>query len=639
VPHSSRGAFGRHDAKIRTDMTDMPQDRVTGDGARTSRDARGRATGNGTERAAVKRGRGLFRTDLSSLVVLLPFATAERVRIGIALVALAAAAALTLAVPLAVRRMVDFGFSGENPGMIDAYFGMIVLLTFGLAISAGVRFFYVMTVGERVVARIRSAVFERVMGLDGAFFDAARSGEIVSRLTADTTELKATFGASASVALRNAILLIGAIAMMVITSPKLSILVVVAIPLIVLPLVAAGRGVRGRSQSAQDTLARAASFATERIGAVRVVQGFAGERAAIARFGGAVEDAYQAARAATKARAFLTTIIIFIAFASITFVLWTGAKAVIAGEMTAGRLSQFVLYAVFAASSLGQLSEVFGQLNQAAGAAQRLADLLATEPDVKEPAVPLAPATPPRGEIAFTDVSFAYPGAPERRVLGPLDLTVRSGERVAIVGPSGAGKTSLFQLLLRFYDPDTGAILIDGVPIAGMRLADLRAQVAIVPQDAAIFAETIAENIRIARPGASDAEVREAAEQAAVMRFAERLPAGLETEIGERGVTLSGGERQRIAIARAILRDAPILLLDEATSALDAENERAVQEALTRAMKGRTAIVIAHRLATIRDADRILVLDHGRIVEEGTHEALSSAGGLYARLAVLQFGA
>ena len=580
-----------------------------------------------------------MRPDLSSLAVLVPFARAEALRVGIALMALVAAAILTLAVPLAVRRMVDFGFSSENRGLVDAYFGMIVLLTFGLAISAGVRYYYVMTIGERVVARVRAAVFERVMQLDGDFFDSARSGEIVSRLTADTTELKSTFGASASIALRNLILLIGAIAMMIFTSPGLSILVLLAIPAIVLPLVAAGRGVRKRSQSAQDTLANAASFATERIGAVRVVQGLGGEKAAIARFSDAVEAAYQAARAATGARAVLTTIIIFIAFASITFVLWTGAKAVIAGEMSAGRLSQFVLYAVFAASSLGQLSEVFGQLNQAAGAAQRIADLLAIEPLVKDPVTPVAPLRPARGEITFEGVGFAYPGAPERRVLGPLDLVVCSGERVAVVGPSGAGKTSLFQLLLRFYDPAQGAIRIDGVPIRSMSLASLRSLIAIVPQDPVIFADTIAENIRVARPEAGDAEVREAAEQAAVTRFADRLPAGLQTEVGERGVTLSGGERQRIAIARAILRDAPILLLDEATSALDAENERAVQEALDRAMKGRTALVIAHRLATIRDVNRIVVLDQGQIVEEGTHDGLAAASGLYSRLATLQFGA
>lgn len=578
------------------------------------------------------------RANLGALKVLLPFAKAEGLRILCALGALAAAAVLTLLVPLAVRRMVDFGFSAANSGMIDNYFGMIVMLTFGLALASGTRYYFVMTIGERVVARIRAAVFAHVMALDGAFFDGARSGEIVSRLTADTTELKSTFGASASIALRNAILLIGAIAMMVATSPRLSALVLVAIPLIVLPLVSAGRGVRKRAQAAQDTLAEAASYATERIGAVRVVQGFGGERAAIARFGDAVESAYDAARRATGARAVLTAIIVFIAFASITFVLWNGAKAVVAGEMSAGRLSQFVLYAVFAASSLGQLSEVFGQLSAAAGAAERISVLLATQPLVKEPVTPVAATRPAKGEIRFESVSFAYPGAPERRVLGPLEFTVKPGERVAIVGPSGAGKTSLFQLVLRFYDPTSGRIMIDGVPVNEMALADLRSLTATVPQDAAVFAETIAGNIRAARPEATDAEVRAAAEKAAVTNFADKLEAGLDTMIGERGITLSGGERQRIAIARAVLRDAPILLLDEATSALDAENERAVQEALDVAMKGRTALVIAHRLATIRDADRILVMEAGHIVEQGTHEELARAGGIYSRLAALQFG-
>lgn len=587
--------------------------------------------------AKVRSGGRFSRLDLSALRVMLPFAQAEGKRIAIALVALCAAALLTLAVPLAVRRMVDFGFSAENRALVDAYFGMILVLTIGLAMTAGIRYYMVMTIGERVVARIRSAVFSRVMLLDGAFYDQARSGEIVSRLTADTTELKSTFGASASIALRNVILLTGAIMMMVVTSPSLSILVLLAIPAIVLPLVAAGRGVRRRSQAAQDTLAEAASFATERIGAVRIVQAFAGEQAAIRRFSGAVDSAYDAARAATGARAVLTSVIIFIAFASITFVLWTGAKAVIAGEMTAGRLSQFVLYAVFAASALGQLSEVFGQLSQAAGAAQRLSDLLATQPAVVEPADPAAPARPARGEITFEDVSFAYPTAPERRVIGPIRFTMRPGERVAIVGPSGAGKSSLMQLLMRFYDPQAGQIRIDGVPIDRMRLVELRGLMASVPQEPVIFAETIRENIRIARPDATDAEVEAAAEKAAVMRFAAQLETGLDTMVGERGVTLSGGERQRIAIARAILRDAPILLLDEATSALDAENERAVQEALERAMAGRTALVIAHRLATIRYADRILVIDQGRIVEDGTHDVLVARGGLYAGLAKLQF--
>ena len=578
------------------------------------------------------------RIDFSALASLLPFIRAEKLRIAIALAALVLAAAATLAVPMAVRRVVDFGFSSENRSKVDAYFLMIVGLSAALALTSAVRYYFVMTIGERVVARIRAAVFDHVMHLDGAFFDSARSGEIVSRLTADTTQLKATFGASASIALRNLIMLIGAIGMMVFTSPKLASMVLLAIPAIVLPLVAAGRGVRKRSKAAQDTLADAASFATERIGAVRVVQGFGGEGFAAGRFRDAVEGAYDAARRATLARALLTAVIIFLVFASITFVLWTGANAVIAGEMSAGRLSQFVLYAVFAASGLGQLSEVYGELSQAAGSAERLSDLLNTQALVRDPDKPLAVQMPGKGEIVFEDVRFSYPGAPDRVVFGPLSLHVASGERVALVGPSGAGKTSLFQLLMRYYDPQAGVIRIDGVPVNAMKLSDLRSLVAIVPQDPVIFAGTIAENIRLARPDASDALVRQAAEQAAVLAFAAKLPSGLETEIGERGVTLSGGERQRIAIARAILRDCPILLLDEATSALDAENEYAVQEALDRAMKGRTAIVIAHRLATIRDADRILVLENGQIVEQGTHDVLAAAGGLYSRLATLQFG-
>ncbi|CAN1534349.1 MdlB ABC-type multidrug transport system, ATPase and permease components [Rhabdaerophilaceae bacterium] len=579
------------------------------------------------------------KPTFSALRSMVPFLAAERTYALLALAALIVAALATLAIPQAVRRVVDFGFKPESRGLVDAYFGMIVGLTALLAVSSSLRYYFVMTIGERVVSRIRQAVFARVMSLDGAFFDSARSGEIVSRLTADTTQLKATFGASASVALRNIILLVGAITMMVITSPKLAGMVLLAIPAIVFPLVAAGRGVRKRSKAAQDQLAEAASFATERIGAVRVVQGLGGEASAVARFADAVNAAYEAARAATLSRAFLTSIVIFLVFASITFVLWTGAKAVIADEMSPGRLSQFVLYAVFAASGLGQLSEVYGELTQAAGAAERLGDLLATEPVVKEPDHPVAPMRPARGTIEYSAVSFAYPTAPARQVLGPLNLSIAAGERLAIVGPSGAGKTSLFQVLMRFYDVTEGSIRIDGVPIGAMRLADLRSLMASVPQDPVIFAGTIGENIRLARPAATDVELRLAAEQAAVLAFADKLPDGLETRIGERGITLSGGERQRIAIARAILRDAPILLLDEATSALDAENERAVQEALTRAMNGRTALVIAHRLATIRNADRILVIDGGRIVEQGTHEALLAAEGTYARLASLQFTA
>ncbi len=578
------------------------------------------------------------RLDFSPLRALLPFVREEKQRIALALLALALAAGFTLVLPLGVRRMVDFGFAPDSRGLVDAYFGVIVLLALGLALASAIRYYLVMTIGERVVARIRKAVFARLMTLDGAFFDTARSGEIVSRLAADTTQLKSTFGASASVALRNLILLAGAIIMMVITSPRLSAYVLLAIPAIVLPLVAAGKGVRRRSEGAQDTLAEAIAFATERLGAVKTVQGFGGEHAATAAFDKAVEDAYGAATQATRARAMMTAIIIFLVFSSIVFVLWTGANAVLGGEMSAGRLSQFVFYAVFAASSLSQLSDVFGELSQAAGAAARLSALLATLPKVLDPPAPLPLPNPPHGEITWAGMSFAYPAAPERRVLGPLDITIRPGERVALVGPSGAGKTTIFQLLLRFYDPTSGEIRLDGVPIHRLKLADLRARIAIVPQDPVIFADTIAGNIALARPGATAHAIRAAADKAAVSAFADKLPDGLATKVGERGVTLSGGERQRIAIARAILADAPILLLDEATSALDSENERAVQEALGHAMHGRTALVIAHRLATIRDSDRILVLENGVLVEHGTHETLLAQGGVYAHLARLQFG-
>jgi ATP-binding cassette subfamily B protein len=577
------------------------------------------------------------RADFSALRRMLPFVSEERASIVLALASLIVAAGATLAIPQAVRRVVDFGFTPESSGLIDAYFGMIVILTAILAVSSSLRFYFVMTIGERVVARIRQAVFARVMVLDAAFFDRARSGEIVSRLTADTTQLKSTFGASASVALRNVILLIGATAMMIITSPKLAGMVLLVIPAIVLPLVAAGRGVRRRSQQAQDTLAEAASFATERIGAVRTIQGLGAEGRAIERFAKAVTEAFEAARAATISRALLTSIVIFMIFASVTFVLWSGAKAVIADEMSPGRLSQFVLYAVFAASGLGQLSEVYGELSQAAGAAERLGSLLGTEPTVADPADPVSPPHPVRGELRIEAVRFAYPSAPDRIVLDGLDCSIAPGERIAIVGPSGAGKTSIFQLILRFYDVNEGKILLDGVPIRSMRLLDLRQRIALVPQDPVIFSGTIRDNIRLARPDAPETDIIHAAEQAQVLAFTSRLPQGLETAVGERGITLSGGEKQRIAIARAILSNAPILLLDEATSALDAKNERFVQEALSRAMAGRTALVIAHRLSTIRDADRILVLDAGRITEEGSHDVLAGSGGTYARLAALQF--
>lgn len=557
--------------------------------------------------------------------------------VAAAIVFLALAAATTLALPLAVRRMVDHGFASSDGHFINNYFGMLLALAALLAVASAMRYYYVITIGERVVADLRREVFSHVTSLSPSFFDVNQSGEIVSRLTADTTQIKSAFGSSASQALRNTILCLGAMAMMIYTSPRLSALVLGAIPLIVFPLVGFGRSVRKRSRAAQDTLAQTSAFASEVIGATRTVQAFGGEATANGRYGGTVESAYDAARTAIKARALLTGFGILLVFGSIVGVLWYGAQSVLAGTMTAGTLGQFVLYSVIAASSLGQLSEVWGELSAAGGAAERLTELLQEVPAIRDTENPVALPSPPRGEVEFETVSFAYPARVSAITLNSLSFKVKSGETVAIVGPSGAGKSTIFSLLLRFYDPSAGSVKLDGIDLRQARLAELRSRLAIVPQDVTIFAASIHDNIAFSAPDASREAVRAAAKAAQADEFISRLDNGYDTMAGERGITLSGGQRQRIAIARAILKDAPVLLLDEATSALDAESETLVQKALDGLMKNRTTLVIAHRLATVLKADRILVLEDGRIVEEGTHQSLITEGGLYAKLARLQF--
>ncbi|BBF94624.1 ABC transporter [Blastochloris tepida] len=579
------------------------------------------------------------RGRLKPLGALLPFVGRYKGRVAAALAALVVATLATLAVPIAVRRMIDHGFASENAGFIDQYFSMMLVVVGVLAAASAVRYYLVTTLGERIVADLRAELFGHLMALDAAFYDTAKTGELTSRLTADTTQMKSAVSTAASIALRNVMMFIGAVAMMVVTSPALSALVLVAIPVIVLPLVAFGRSVRKKSRLAQDTLADASAFAAESITAVRTLQAFTGEDKARSTFDTAVEAAFRAARGATRARAALTFIGIFLVFASIVAVLWSGAQEVLTGRMTPGTLGQFVLFAVFAASALGQLSEVWGEVAQAAGAAERITELLSIKPAIRQPERPVALPKPALGVVAFDAVRFAYPTRADAPVLDGISFTVRPGERVALVGPSGAGKSTVFHLLLRAYDPLSGTVKLDGVALTDADPRDVRRHIALVPQDVDIFAATVAENIRIGRPDASDDEVRRAADLAAADEFVAKLPKGYDTLIGERGITLSGGQRQRIAIARAILKDARVLLLDEATSSLDAESETLVQTALGRLMEGRTTLVIAHRLATTLSADRILVMDGGRIVEEGRHGELVGRGGLYARLAKLQFNA
>ncbi len=580
---------------------------------------------------------GERRARLRPLLALTPFLARYKAMMAAALLALLVSAAATLAVPLAVRRMIDLGFTGIEPDLVDKYFATLVGIGLILALASAARFYSVNWLGERVVADIRTDVFKHLTGLSPAFYEAAHSGEVMSRLTADTTQIKAAASTVISQALRNAVLLVGAVAMMIVTSPRLSLLVLIAIPIIVLPLVGYGRAVRARSRAAQDELAHASAYASEALSQVRTLQAFTHEGAAAARFRSAVERSFGAAVARNRARAGLTALAIFLVFASVVGILWYGAQDVLSGTITGGRLGQFVLYAVLAAAAIGELSEVWGEVSQTAGAMERLSELLEVQSQIKSPAHPRPLPRPPRGEIDFDEVSFHYPLRPSLSALDGVSFHVTPGERVALVGPSGAGKTTIFSLLLRFYDADSGQVKIDGVPVNEADLNALRSRFAIVPQDTALFADTVAANIAYGADHATKAEIEAAARAAFAHDFIAALPEGYATMLGERGVTLSAGQRQRIAIARAVLRNAPILLLDEATSALDSESETLVQRALDKVMEGRTTLVIAHRLATVTRADRILVLDQGRLVGEGTHRTLIAEGGVYARLAELQF--
>jgi ATP-binding cassette, subfamily B, bacterial len=582
--------------------------------------------------AAVPRSR-----QLRPLLALKPYVTRHPAMVQAALVALVVSAAATLTVPVAVRRMIDFGFSGRDGIFIDRYFGMLIVVGLVLAMASAGRFYAVNWLGERVVADLRADVFRHLSRLGPAFYERTHSGEVMSRLTADTTQIKAAAGSALSQALRNLIMLVGALCMMFVTSPALAALAVGTIPLIVFPLFAYGRAVRRLSRAAQDRLADASAYAADNLGAVRTMLAFSQQATVARRFADAVERAFQAARARLLARAGLTALAIALVVVSIVGILWFGAHRVIGGEISGGRLGQFVLYAMLGAGAVAGLAEVWGELAQAAGAAERLLELMAVEPEIRAPARPKALPVPPLATVAFKDVRFSYPTRPTASALNGISFAVARGETVALVGASGAGKSTIFNLILRFYDPQCGVVAVDGLSVSEVDPDALRARVAFVAQDVALFNASVADNIRYGAPEASDAEVRRAAVAAQADGFISAMAEGYLTRLGERGVTLSGGQRQRIALARALLRDAPILLLDEATSALDAESEAAVQKALERLTDGRTTLIIAHRLATVQRASRILVLEEGRLIEEGRHADLLRSAGRYRRLAELQF--
>lgn len=567
---------------------------------------------------------------------LAPYLLPYKFMIFLALSALLVTAGLSLVLPLAVRRVVD-GFSAGTTEQMDQYFGAAIAVAALLAIGTGLRYYFVTRLGERVVADIRMAVYNKMIGMSPAFFDRLMTGEVLSRITTDTTLILSVIGSSVSVALRNVLILFGGLVLMFFTSAKLTGAVLLIVPLVLVPILVLGRRVRRLSRENQDKIAESSGNANETLLASQTVQAFTHEAISRARFGGLTEQAFEAARQRIGARAWTTVIVIFLIFTGIVGVLWLGARDVRTEVISPGALVQFLIYAILVAGAVAALSEIWSELQRAAGATERLVELLTADDPVEDAVDAGTMPTPVKGAVAFNGVTFRYPSRPKIAALDGFDLDIKAGETIALVGPSGAGKSTVFQLLLRFFDPSKGRVLIDGTDIAGLQREDFRKHIAYVPQDPVIFATSAMENIRFGRPDASDSEVIAAAKAAAADGFLTVLPEGYDSFVGERGVMLSGGQKQRIAIARAILRDAPVLLLDEATSALDAESERSVQEAFDTLSQDRTTLVVAHRLATVKQADRIIVLDGGQVVAQGTHDALVAEGGLYARLAKLQF--
>ncbi len=578
------------------------------------------------------------RRDIRPLGRLLPYAMRHKGHLAMAALWLILSTAASLALTASARGAIDNGFDNDG-SQLNLWFLLLGANALFLGLATAVRYYFVTKTGERVIADLRKGLFRRILTLDPAFYAAMRTGEVLSRLTTDIALVETLLTTSVSFALRNFLTLIGGTVLLFVVSPKLTGMVLLVVPLLLGPIFLFGRRVRKLTVASQDRFANAVGFAGESVDAIETVQAFGREASAIDRFGQAVEDAFGVSLVRMKARALMTAMIIIVMFGGVTLVLWLGAQDVIAGRMTPGALLQFVLLSVFAAGAVGALGESWGDVQKAAGAMERIDELMRSEAAIRSPETPRALPEPPTGEVSMSAVQFAYPGRPDLPALKGFSLTVRPGETVALVGPSGAGKSTVFRLLLRFYDPQSGVVSVDGVDVREADPVAVRSRFAWVSQEAPLFSGSASENIRFGREDADEAAVRAAAEEAQALAFVEALPEGFDTPLGERGKSLSGGQRQRMAIARALVRDAPILLLDEATSALDAENERLVQAALDQAMEGRTTIVIAHRLATVLRADRIVVMEDGRVVQEGTHQSLMAQGGLYARLAELQFRA